>query len=229
MSNIIAELRDVRKNFQDSLIFSGIDLWIEEGETIGICGDSGSGKTTLMNVLGMLDRPSGGSVIWEGNDVTGERSSKLSKLRPKLFGYIFQRCNLIPELNVLENLLFPRRIVTGVEQSDVDFAKNLLKRVSMSGAESRNITTLSGGERQRVAVVRAMMNHPKIIIADEPTGSLDERSADAVMDMIVGLCGEYGSALLLITHNGRFAKKMNTSHKLHGGKLEKIHRWSRES
>jgi ABC-type lipoprotein export system ATPase subunit len=213
----------VRKNFRDAVVLRAASLGIGRCETIAICGDSGSGKTTLVNILGLLDRPNGGNVIWEGADVTAERGSKISKLRPKLFGYIFQQCNLMAELNVLENLLFPRRIISTVERSDIDFAKKLLRVVHMDGCESRTIGTLSGGERQRVAVIRALVNRPKIVIADEPTGSLDERSADIVMDMMIDLCREYESALLLITHSGRFAKKMGSTYALRGGNLEKYY------
>ncbi|MDR2738170.1 MAG: ABC transporter ATP-binding protein, partial [Puniceicoccales bacterium] len=195
MSDFILELRNVQKKFQHIIIFDGINLAVNRRETVSICGNSGSGKTTLGNVAGLIEPPNIGSVIWNGEDMTDEKMSRISKLRPKIFGYIFQQCNLIPELNVMENILLPKRIMSQIARQDIDFAKTLLKQVNLDGFDLRHISTLSGGERQRIAAIRAMINHPPVVVADEPTGSLDEKSADSTMDMIIGLCKLHGSAL----------------------------------
>ncbi|MDR1401416.1 MAG: ATP-binding cassette domain-containing protein [Puniceicoccales bacterium] len=222
MSNCIVEVQNLRKDFNGTSIFRGVNFRIMPRETVSICGNSGSGKTTLVNVLSLLEPPTQGNIFWQNENVTNANSGKISQLRPKIFGYIFQQCNLIPELNVLENLLFPTRIISIIKKSDIEFAKKLLGQVNLCGIEQRNVSTLSGGERQRVAAVRAMINHPKIIIADEPTGNLDVKSADATMDMIMNLCDAHGSSLLLITHNQRFAERMQTSYVLGNASLKKL-------
>jgi ABC-type lipoprotein export system ATPase subunit len=205
--------------FQNIPVLRNINFGIKKGETISICGASGSGKTTLINILGLLESPTCGDVLWNGENVTHEKISRVAKLRAKIFGYVFQQCNLIPELNVLENLLFPRRIVAEITEVDTSFARNLLAQVGLVGVEKRDTATLSGGERQRVAAARAMMNHPDIIIADEPTGSLDTRASNLVMDMMVNLCKSSGSTLLLLTHNPIFAKNMEQSYVIDNGTL----------
>jgi ABC-type lipoprotein export system ATPase subunit len=220
MNDYIVELKNIQKKFENVLVLKDVSFGIEERETISICGISGAGKTTLINIIGLLEFPTHGSISWEDQNIIVYGGKKISKMRAKIFGYIFQRCNLIPELNVIENILFPRRIISEISISDIEFAKELLRRVHLDGLENRSVWTLSGGESQRVAVVRAMINHPRIIIADEPTGSLDEKSANVTMDMIINLCEEYGSSLLLITHNQLFAKRMQTSYILHNSELK---------
>ncbi|MDR1890781.1 MAG: ATP-binding cassette domain-containing protein [Puniceicoccales bacterium] len=222
MNDYIVELKNIQKKFEDVLILNDVSLGIKECETVSICGESGSGKTTLINIMGLLELPTHGTILWEGQRTITYGVEKISQLRAKIFGYIFQRCNLIPELNVIENILFPKRITSKISTADIKFAKRLLQRVQLNGFEERNVLTLSGGESQRIAVVRAMINHPRIVIADEPTGSLDEKSAIMTMDMIINLCREYGSSLLLITHNQLFAKKMQTSYILDSSELGSV-------
>ncbi|MDR2779127.1 MAG: ABC transporter ATP-binding protein [Puniceicoccales bacterium] len=222
MNDYIVELEDIQKKFENVLILKDVSFGIKERETISICGESGAGKTTLINIMGLLEPPTHGTIFWEGQKTITYGIEKISQLRAKIFGYIFQRCNLIPELNVIENILFPKRITSKIRTSDIEFAQQLLRLVQLGGFEERNVLTLSGGESQRVAAVRAMINRPRIIIADEPTGSLDEKSANIIMDMIINLCREYGSSLLLITHNQLFAKKMQTSYVLNNSKLKQL-------
>ncbi len=223
MNDPILELKNVKKTFieyhRELTVLRNINFIINCGQNVCICGDSGSGKTTLVNVIGLLEDPTCGSVLWQSSDVTKLSRSDVIKLRPQMFGYIFQHYNLIPELNVIENILFPRRINGGVGREDVKLAHELLEQVQMSSMDKRFVNHLSGGEKQRVAVVRAMINRPRIIIADEPTGSLDESNGDSIMDMMLNMCKNNNSTLLLITHNSKFADLMDVSYNLHNGEL----------
>ena len=222
MNKTIVELRNIEKRYGDFTVFSDVNLEIGTNQTISICGDSGSGKTTLVNVIGLLEPPTSGSVIWDGQDVTKNSLKIISKLRSSMFGYIFQHSNMITELNVIENILLPKMISSYVTDDDKKFANALLKYVGLSGAEKNDVQTLSGGEKQRVSVIRAIINCPKVIIADEPTGSLDETSGVNVMKVIIDVCHSNGSSLILITHNPKFAQMMDKKFVLNKGNLTKI-------
>ena len=222
MNKTIVELRNIEKRYGDFTVFSDVNLEIGTNQTISICGDSGSGKTTLVNVIGLLEPPTSGSVIWDGQDVTKNSLKIISKLRSSMFGYIFQHSNMITELNVIENILLPKMISSYVTDDDKKFANALLKYVGLSGAEKNDVQTLSGGEKQRVSVIRAIINCPKVIIADEPTGSLDETSGMNVMKVIIDVCNRNGSSLILITHNPKFAQMMNKKFVLNKGNLAQI-------
>ena len=222
MNKTIVELRNIEKRYGDFTVFSGVNLEIGTNQTISICGDSGSGKTTLVNVVGLLESPTSGSVIWDGQDVTKNSLKTISRTRSSIFGYIFQHSNMIPELNVIENILLPKMISSCVTDDDKKFANALLKYVGLSGAEKNDVQTLSGGEKQRVSVIRAIINRPKVIIADEPTGSLDETSGMNVMKVIMDICEKNSSSLILITHNPKFAQMMDKKFVLNKGALTQI-------
>lgn len=222
MNKTIVELRNIEKRYGDFTVFSGVNLEIGTNQTISICGDSGSGKTTLVNVVGLLEPPTSGSVIWDGQDVTKNSLKTISRTRSSIFGYIFQHSNMIPELNVIENILLPKMISSCVTDDYKKFANALLKYVGLSGAEKNDVQTLSGGEKQRVSVIRAIINRPKVIIADEPTGSLDETSGMNVMKVIMDICEKNSSSLILITHNPKFAQMMDKKFVLNKGALTQI-------
>lgn len=222
MNKTIVELRNIEKRYGDFTVFSGVNLEIGTNQTISICGDSGSGKTTLVNVIGLLEPPTSGSVIWDGQDVTKNSLKTISRTRSSIFGYIFQHSNMITELNVIENILLPKMISSCVTDDYKKFANALLKYVGLSGAEKNDVQTLSGGEKQRVSVIRAIINRPKVIIADEPTGSLDETSGMNVMKVIIDVCERNGSSLILITHNPKFAQMMDKKFVLNKGNLAQI-------
>ena len=222
MNKTIVELRNIEKRYGDFTVFSDVNLEIGTNQTISICGDSGSGKTTLVNVVGLLESPTSGSVIWDGQDVTKNSLKTISRTRSSIFGYIFQHSNMIPELNVIENILLPKMISSYVTDDDKKFSYELLKYVGLSGAEKNDVQTLSGGEKQRVSVIRAIINRPKVIIADEPTGSLDETSGMNVMKVIIDVCERNGSSLILITHNPKFAQMMDKKFVLNKGNLAQI-------
>ena len=222
MNKTIVELRNIEKRYGDFTVFSGVNLEIGTNQTISICGDSGSGKTTLVNVVGLLEPPTSGSVIWDGQDVTKNSLKTISRTRSSIFGYIFQHSNMIPELNVIENILLPKMISSCVTDDYKKFSNALLKYVGLSGAEKNDVQTLSGGEKQRVSVIRAIINRPKVIIADEPTGSLDETSGMNVMKVIMDICEKNSSSLILITHNPKFAQMMDKKFVLNKGALTQI-------
>jgi len=193
-------------------VLCGVDLAVVPGESVSIRGESGSGKSTLLNLLSGLDSPDAGTLVWTGAPAHAER-------RVRFLGMVFQAFYLIPELDALANVLMAARILRVPGAAERARAKDLLKRVGLSERATHLPAQLSGGERQRVAVARALMNSPKLLLADEPTGNLDEHTGDAVIDLLLGLCRETGTALVLVTHNAAYAKKTDRQLFLREGKL----------
>lgn len=200
-------------------VLSGVDLELISGDSISIQGSSGSGKSTFLNILGLLETPDQGSVKWLGKDVSSMNSNEIAKKRSSVIGFVYQHYYLIPELNVLENVLIPAKI-NGTEDASVkDRALHLLEVVGLEDRKKQVTNQLSGGERQRVALARALINQPKLILADEPTGNLDEETGLVVMDMLLNLCEVENAALILVTHNQEFAKRTNQAMRLTLGKI----------
>ena len=222
----LIELHSICKSFSEqhskTKIFENLDLSIKSGETVSVCGASGSGKTTLLNIVTMIETPDSGDVIWAGEMVATKSKDYQSDMRGKMFGYIFQGCNLIPELTAIENILFPLRICGKITNSKKKFANDLLSHIGMLEKKNQSINFMSGGEKQRIAIVRAMINEPKILIADEPTGNLDEKNSDAVMGIILDLCSKQNSSLLLITHNEKIASSLSCKYSIEDKKLRNV-------
>jgi len=189
-----------------------VTLAVDGGESVSIRGESGSGKSTLLNLLSGLDTPDAGSIEWEGAAPAPNR-------RAKYLGMVFQSFYLIPELNAEQNVLMAARMVRSPGATERLHAKALLARVGLAERATHLPAQLSGGERQRVAVARALMNSPRLILADEPTGNLDEHTGDAVIELLLALCRETTTALVLVTHNVAHARKTNRSLFLHDGVL----------
>lgn len=186
-------------------ILHGISLEVEEGEFVSIVGPSGSGKSTLMNMIGALDRPTSGEYILDGIDVGKANDKKLSEIRNKKIGFVFQTYNLISKTNALKNVELPM-LYAGIERKKRrDRAKELLELVEMSDREKHLPEELSGGQKQRVAIARAMANDPAIILADEPTGALDSKTGRLVMDLFHKLNKEKKKTIILITHSNELA------------------------
>lgn len=201
-------------------ILKEVSIDIAQGESVAIIGPSGSGKSTLLNVLGTLDRPSGGKVTFAGRDLTQLDEHALATLRNREIGFIFQSHHLLPQCTVLENVLVPTLAKGSPHGSEsVERAKRLLQRVGLSERLSHQPGQLSGGERQRVAVVRALINQPKLVLADEPTGALDRASADNLAQVLVELNKEEGVTLIVVTHAPDLASKMQRVLELQDGKL----------
>jgi predicted ABC-type transport system involved in lysophospholipase L1 biosynthesis ATPase subunit len=218
----VAELRGVSKGYGRPgagrvEVLRALDLTVLPGESVAIVGPSGSGKSTLLNILGTLDLPDAGEVWVEGREVERLGSGELARVRNRRIGLIFQLHHLLPHLGVLENVLVPALVSR--DPAAPERARRLLERVGLGNRLDHRPAQLSGGERQRVAVVRALVNRPALLIADEPTGSLDRRSAESLADLLVELNREEGTALVVATHSPALAGRMGRALELLEGQL----------
>ena len=219
----LLELSGIVKSFVgvENPVLRGVNLRLEAGEMAAIVGPSGSGKSTLLNIIGTLDTPDSGSVTLDGIRLTNLDEKALARVRSQKLGMIFQLHHLLPQCTVLENVLIPT-LAEGPEQRKEPAearAKRLLNRVGLGERLSHRPGQLSGGERQRVAVVRALLNEPKLLLADEPTGALDQDSATNLTDLLIELNREEGVALLVITHSPELAQRLGTTYRLDEGLL----------
>ena len=194
-------------------VLRGADIDVAPGESVSIRGESGSGKSTLLNILAGLDAPDSGTVAWEGSPDTGARR------RAAFLGMVFQSFYLVPELDALANVLLARRILGRLDAPARGRATGLLADVGLAGRAHHLPSELSGGERQRVALARALVNRPRLLVADEPTGNLDERTGDSMIELLLGLCASEKAALVLVTHNAAHAAKTARSLVLADGRL----------
>jgi len=221
--DIILEAKQLGKSFPSPdgaiTVLDGVDFKLRRGESVSIRGESGSGKSTLLNVLSGLETTDVGELLWNGQQVSGRSLSWLAARRSNFIGFVFQSYYLAPELNALENVLLGARIAGHINSTVIDRAEALLKRVGMEHRLRHGSTKLSGGERQRVAVARALINDPPLVLADEPTGNLDEATGVAVMDLLLEIAGEEAKSLVLVTHNPEFAKRTQHQLTLHLGQF----------
>jgi ABC-type lipoprotein export system ATPase subunit len=227
---MILELKSIEKKFAlpsgkaEITVLKDISLDVAEGESIAVVGPSGSGKTTLLNIIGSLDQPTNGYVKLAGKDLSALGDAELSKIRNLDIGFVFQLHHLLPQCTVLENVLIPvvpfgKRKETRAAEA---YAKQLLRRVGLENHLDYFPAQLSGGELQRVALVRALINKPKLILADEPTGSLDRQSSGNLGKLLVKLNKEEGATLIVVTHSLDLARLMDTVYRLKNGTLEEI-------
>lgn len=205
----------------ETSVLRDVDLELAPGETVAIIGPSGSGKSTLLNILGTLDRPTEGQIRLDGKDLTGLDEKALAELRSREIGFVFQLHHLLPQCTVLENVLVPTLAAGAVERKEKAEARarRLLERVGLGERLAHRPGQLSGGERQRVAVVRALINEPKLVLADEPTGSLDRAAAEVLADLFVALNQEEGVSLVVVTHSMGLARRMSRVLELRDGAL----------
>src|SRR5215213_10083119 len=226
----LLELRHIAKAYREPVsgalvpVLRDVNLTIEPGDSIAITGPSGCGKSTLLNVLGTLDEADEGEVIFEGRSTRGLPIEELAALRSKGIGFIFQLHHLLPQCTVLENVLLPTlALKTPPDQKTVrDRAMHLLQTVGLDHRAGYRPAQLSGGERQRAAVVRALINSPKLILADEPTGALDEQNSKLLTDLLLSLVDKFGIALVLVTHHRAQAERMQRMCSLHDGHLSSV-------
>lgn len=223
----LVEIENVHKSFaalQDSAapeVLRGVDLAIEEGESIAIVGPSGCGKSTLLNIVGALMPPSAGTVRFEGSDLAQLDADELAVLRNTKIGFVFQLHHLLPQLTALENVLVPTLVHRDPahRRSAPDRARRLLADVGLGGRLAHRPAQLSGGECQRVAVVRALVNQPRLLLADEPTGSLDRRASEQLIELLCELNGRERVALVTVTHSAALAARMQHVFELADGVL----------
>ncbi len=210
-------VKNVTKSFDKGLIqvLRGIDLEIEQGETVALCGPSGGGKSTLLHLIAGIDEPDSGEIIIDGKSLLNE-AARTQMLRHTI-GFVFQLHNLIPDLSLEENCLIPA-VATGKSRTQArQRLLQLAERIGISHRLKNRIQELSGGERQRTAICRALMNHPSIIIADEPTGALDEQNRDLVLNLLLELVEEENATLIMATHDPELAARcQNTYHIVDG-------------
>ena len=223
----LISLSHVSKSYTDSSgsavpVLRDISLSIEAGESVAIVGPSGCGKSTLLNLLGTLDEPDEGEIIFEGVSMKNAMPKRLAALRSEKIGFIFQLHHLLPQCSVLENVLLPTLALAARpnSKSTTERALELLKTVGLDHRANFKPAQLSGGEQQRAAFVRALINQPKMILADEPTGALDEINSKTLTDMLISLVEKYGIALVLVSHNPQQAQRMKRVLHLHEGRLQ---------
>lgn len=200
------QVQDIHKSFGDLEVLKGVRLEVQKGEIVAIVGKSGAGKTTLLQIIGTLDRPTKGHVFIDGTDVFALKERELAAFRNRHIGFIFQFHQLLPEFTALENVCIPAMIAREKEADYRLRAERLLRELGLSERMHHKPNELSGGEKQRVAAARALMMSPTIILADEPTGSLDEKNKKELSDLLLRLRKDYGQTILLVTHDKELAQ-----------------------
>lgn len=195
------EVKHITKSFDSLNVLKGIDLHIDKGEVVSIVGASGAGKTTLLQIIGTLDKPDGGSVIIDGTDVTKLSQKALSKFRNQHLGFVFQFHQLLPEFTALENVEMPALIAGASAKEARKRAEELLAYMGLSDRAQHKPNELSGGEKQRVAVARALINQPSVVLADEPSGSLDSKNKQELHQLFFDLRDKYGQTFVIVTHD----------------------------
>ena len=209
MSDIVVNARDVTKVYKmgefDVHALRGVSLDIKRSEVVSIMGPSGSGKSTLMNVLGCLDRPTEGEYLLDGEKVEGLNDDQLSSIRNRKVGFVFQSFNLLPRQTALTNVVLPLRYAGVNNQEAHERAMAALEKVGLGDRIKHRPNELSGGQQQRVAIARSLVNDPAVILADEPTGALDSKSGQEIMELLLKMNEEQGTTLIFVTHDPRIA------------------------
>ncbi len=200
-------------------VLRGVDLAVAKGSTVAIIGASGVGKSTLLNIMGALDRPTNGEVFYSGEPVFRYDDKKLAAFRNRSIGFVFQFHHLLPEFTALENVMLPA-LIGGLGRNDAyGRAEELLNEVGLSARLNHKPGELSGGEKQRTAIVRALIQSPEVLLADEPTGNLDTRTGDEVFEVLLDLNRSKGTTMVIVTHNERLASRLDRRLKMTDGRL----------
>lgn len=219
----VLEARGLRRGFLQGeariQVLDGVDLALRPGETVAIVGASGSGKSTLLHALGGLDAPDRGQVLWDGRDAYALDESRRAEARNRLLGFVYQFHHLLAEFTALENVAMPLLIRGEGRRAAADRATELLQRVGLAQRLAHRPAQLSGGERQRVAMARALAGRPAVVLADEPTGNLDQGTATVVQELLLELNAEHGTALVVVTHDRDLARQMQRRLRLLEGRL----------
>lgn len=223
MSNIVLSCSDVVKSYRDGAlnvqVLNQLNLQVASGQSVGIIGASGSGKSTLLHILGGLDKPDSGTVRLMDQDLQTLGEKKLGQLRNRYLGFVYQFHHLLPEFSALENVMMPLLIAKTAKTEAVARAEAMLEKVGLKNRIHHRPSELSGGERQRAAIARALVCRPTCILADEPTGNLDRKNAANVLDMMMDLKNESGTALVVVTHDDELAKRFDRVMTMNDGRL----------
>ena len=214
------KVQGINKSFGTLQVLKDVDLTIKKGEIVSIVGPSGAGKTTLLQIMGTLDKPDSGKVMFEGNDVTKYRDRKLSDFRNKNIGFVFQFHQLLPEFTALENTMIPALIAKRDRTQSTRQANNILELMGLCDRKFHKPAELSGGEKQRVAVARALINNPMIVFADEPSGSLDTENKDELHALFFKLRDELNQTFVIVTHDTQLAKVNDRTIRMKDGIIE---------
>jgi len=225
---MLLRLENITKSYGDPsgdthrVVLEDLSLQMEAGESVAILGPSGSGKTTLLNIIGTLDHPDSGNVLFNNRNIVDLSDAELDHFRNRQVGFVFQFHHLLPQLTLLENVLIPTLMIrnSGEKRQKAQEAEQLLQRTGIWEHRNRLPGKLSGGECQRAAVIRAMINRPHLLLADEPTGALDRENVERQADLLTDLNRSEGLALLVVTHSRDLAERMGKTYELRKGKLE---------
>ena len=215
------ETKAVTKNFGDLQVLKGIDLSINEKEIVSVVGKSGAGKTTLLQLLGTLEKPSSGDILIQGKNVSKLQEKELASFRNKSIGFVFQFHHLLPEFTAFENVSLPGFIGKQAKKIVTERSNFLLNTLGLENRINHRPNELSGGEQQRVSIARALMNNPKIILADEPSGNLDSKTADEIHDLFFKLREDHGLTFVIVTHNQKLADLADRKITMHDGLITK--------
>lgn len=222
MNNML-ELKNVNKIYGQDIktqVLYDINLTFEQGSFNSIIGQSGSGKSTILNIMGTLDKPTSGDILIDGNNVNKMSNNKLAELRNNTIGFVFQFHYLLPEFTALENVLMPYQIKNSKISKDIkNRAEEYLQLVGLESVKNNMATKMSGGQQQRTAIARALINNPKIILADEPTGNLDSESTENIYELLRNINQEYGTTFVIITHDRRIAEKTDRIIEIKDGRV----------
>ncbi len=216
------DIKGIKKSFGSLEVLKGIDLHIDKGEVVSIVGPSGAGKTTLLQIIGTLDRPDTGTITIDGIDVSKLSSKKLSDFRNQHIGFVFQFHQLLPEFTAIENIMIPAYIAGASHREAKQRAQELLDFMGLSDRASHKPNELSGGEKQRVAVARALINHPAVILADEPSGSLDSKNKEELHQLFFDLRDKFGQTFVIVTHDEQLASITDRTIHMRDGQLENL-------
>lgn len=215
----LIELKGITKSFEGTRVLKGIDLTIEKGEIVSITGPSGAGKSTLLHIMGGLDKPDTGQVIYNGTDIAGFSGKETAMFRNRNIGFVFQFHELLPEFTALENIMMPALIGDCSKSESEKRAMQILEILNLQGKAGNKPAEMSGGENQRIAVARALMNNPQIILADEPSGSLDSGNRSELHNLFFKLREELGQTFVIITHDESLASKADRTIRLRDGRI----------
>ena len=220
-NDIMIKTKDINKSFGQLQVLKGISLEVKKGEIVSIIGPSGAGKTTLLQIMGTLDKADSGELLIDGTDVSKLNDNKLSEFRNKHIGFIFQFHQLLPEFTALENVMIPALIAKMPKDEAEKHAKELLAFLQLTDREQHKPSELSGGERQRVAAARALINNPSVILADEPSGSLDTKNKEELHKLFFKLRDELGQTLVIVTHDEHLASISDRVVEMKDGQISK--------